>query len=206
IEPLPYYKKHAIEGRPEVRAIESGIEAAEYGLKATKAQYYPSIFLGLSGSYANTPNRPRQSNPFIINNTNYATGAFGIGIRQNLDFFSTKTSVNASEIRYKQAQYLKEAAVDGIVLEVSDKYKNARLSKTKIGKINEALVTSKKWVRQEQLEYDFGIGETKDLLDAIRKELELRVRYKQQIFEFNQDMAELFNAAGITLTSLKLNN
>lgn len=205
IQALDFYRTLAVEQRPEVQAIESGIEAAGYGLKATKAQNYPTLFLGVTGSYANTPNRPRQSNPFIINNTNYASGAVGLGIRQNLDFFSMNVQVEESRIQYKQAQYLKEAAIDGIVLEVSDKYKNVNLSKTKIEQTNDALVTSKKWLRQEQLDYDFGIGETKDLLDAMRKELELRVQYRQQVFEYNEDMAELFKASGISITALEMN-
>ena len=206
IQELDFYRAYAIQERAEVKAIEAGIEAAEYGLEATKAQNYPTLFLGLSGSYANTPNRPRQSNPFIINNSNYASAAFGIGIRQNLDFFSMKADVERSNIQYNQAKYLKEAAVDGIVLEINDKYKNASLSKIKVNRTDEALVTSKKWLRQEQLDYDFGMGDTKDLIDAMRKELELKVQLKREIFEFNKNMAELFKASGMDITTLKLNN
>ncbi|WP_249066919.1 TolC family protein [Halalkalibaculum roseum] len=206
IQELDYYRTHAIQERAEVKAIEAGIEAAEYGLDATKAQNYPTLFLGLSGSYANTPNRPRQSNPFIINNSNYASAAFGIGIRQNLDFFSMKADVERSNIQYNQAKYLKDAAVDGIVLEINDKYKNASLSKVKVDRTDEALVTSKKWLRQEQLDYDFGMGDTKDLIDAMQKELELKVQLKREIFEFNKNMAELYKASGMDITTLKLNN
>lgn len=206
IQELDYYRSHAIQERAEVKAIEAGIEAAEYGLDATKAQNYPTLFLGLSGSYANTPNRPRQSNPFIINNSNYASAAFGIGIRQNLDFFSMKADVERSNIQYNQAKYLKDAAVDGIVLEINDKYKNASLSKVKVDRTDEALVTSKKWLRQEQLDYDFGMGDTKDLIDAMQKELELKVQLKREIFEFNKNMAELYKASGMDITTLKLNN
>jgi outer membrane protein TolC len=206
LQELAYYRTHAVQQRAEVKAIEAGIEAAEYGLEATKAQNYPTLFLGLSGSYANTPNRPRQSNPFIINNSNYASAAFGIGIRQNLDFFSMKADVERSNIQYKQAKYLKDAAVDGIVLEINERYKNATLSKVKVERTDEALVTSKKWLRQEQLDYDFGMGDTKDLIDAMKKELELKVQLKREIFEFNKNMAELYKASGMDITTLKLNN
>lgn len=206
IQELAFYRTHAMEERAEVKAIEAGIAAAEHGLQATKAQNYPTLFLGLSGSYANTPNRPRQSNPFIINNSNYASGAFGVGIRQNLDFFAMKTDVERSNIQYRQAKYLREAAVDGIVLEINERYKDVSLSKVKVDRTDEALVTGKKWLRQEQLDYDFGIGDTKDLIDAMKKELELRVELKRQIFDFNKNMAELFRASGMEISTLNLSN
>ena len=130
----------------------------------------------------------------------------GFGIRQNLDIFSAKTDIERQRIQHRRAKFLKSAAVDGIMLEVSDKYKNANISEVKVDKTDEALVTSKKWLRQEQLDYDFGIGDTKDLIDAMRKELELRLQLKQRIFEFNKDMAELYRTAGIPLTSLETAN
>ena len=206
IEELDYYRVSAIKARPEVRAIEAGIDAAEYGIEATQAQRYPSLFLGLTGRFANTPNRPRQSNPFIINSTNFLSAGFGISFRQNLNFFQIEQDVDRSRIKHRQAKYLKDAAVDGIVLEINEKYKNVSLSKVKVEKTDEALVTGKKWLRQEQLDYDFGIGEIKDLLDAMKKELELRVQLKQHIFDFNKDMAELYRASGLEISTLKMTN
>jgi outer membrane protein TolC len=206
IEGLEYDQERDVEHRSEIQAIEAGINAAEFGMKATRARNYPSIFLGLSGSYANTPNRPRQSNPFIINSTNYASAAVGVGIRQNLDFLSIGADIERSKIEHKRAEYLKEAAVDGIVLEINQKYKDASLSKVKVDRTDEALVTGKKWLRQEELDYDFGIGVTKDLIDALKKELELRLELKRRIFEHNQNMAELYRASGMEITTLNMNN
>jgi outer membrane protein TolC len=205
IKTVDYYKGSAVNDRPEINALEAGISAAEYGVKATKAQSYPSVFIGLSGSYANTPNRPRQSNPFIINNTNYASASFGFGIRQNLDFFSLRYDVKERKIQRRQAQFSKNAAVQGISLQINEKYKDANLSKIKIEKTDEALTTTKQWVRQEQLDYDFDIGDPKDLIDAIQKELQLKVQYKQFIFNFNKDMAELFNSSALPVISLTTN-
>lgn len=202
LKQLDYYRMNALSNRSEIEAIQAGINAAEYGMKATKMKNYPTLFLGLTGSYANTPNRPRQSNPFIINSTNYASAAVGFGIRQNLDFLSMKADVDKSKIQYKQAKYLKDAAVDGIVLDINQAYKDAALSKVKVNKTDEALVTSKKWLRQEQLDYDFGIGETKDLIDAMKKELELRVELKRQTFEYNKNMAELYRKAGLPIMEI----
>lgn len=202
IQELDYYRTNALTQRSEINAIEAGIEAAEYGLKAQKQKNYPTLFLGLSASYAHTPNRPRQSNPFIINNSNYATASFGFGIRQNLDFLSVRADLKKGRIQYKQAKFLKDAAVDGIVLEINNAYKDASLSKVKVEKTDEALVTSKNWLRQEQLDYDFGIGETKDLIDAMQKELELRVQLKREVFEFNKNMAQLYRKSGLPIMEI----
>lgn len=206
IETLNFYMTQALQNRAELKGIDAGINAAEHGIEATRAQNLPTLFIGLTGSYANTPNRPRQDNPFIINNTNYASAGVGFGIRQNLDLFSIKTEIKQRKIQYRQARYLKSATVDGIMLEINEKYKDANISEVKVEKTEEAHVTSKKWLRQEQLDYDFGIGETKDLIDAMKKELELRLQYKRRILEFNNKMAELYKAAGLPLTSLKTAN
>lgn len=202
---LDYYRSNALSNRSEIAAIEAGINAAQYGLKAQKQKNYPSLFLGLNGSYARTPNRPRQSNPFIINNSNYASGSFGFGIRQNLDFLSIKADVEKGKIQQRQAKFLKNAAVDGIVLEINEAYKNAALSQVKVEKTNEALVTGKKWLRQEQLDYDFGIGDTKDLFDAMKKELQLRVQLQRETFEFNKNMAELYRKSGLPIMEITNN-
>lgn len=202
LKEIDYYRMNAIKNRSEVEAIDAGINAAEYGLKAQKSQTLPALVLGLRGSFANTPNRPRQSNPFIINNSNYLSASFGLVIRQNLDFLSINADIEKRELQYRQAKYLKEAAVDGIVLEINEFYKNASLSKTKVENTNEALVTSKKWLRQEQLDYDFGIGDTKDLIDAMQKELELRVQMKRDIFELNKNMTQLYRKSGLPVMQI----
>jgi len=206
IKDLAFYRSNALSERSELAAVEAGINAAEYGMKAQRQQYYPTLFVGLSASYANTPNRPRQDNPFIINNSNYASASFGFGIRQNLDFLSARADLEKGQIQYRQAKFLKEAAVEGIVLEINKAYKEASLSNVKVKKTDEALVTSKKWLRQEQLDYDFGMGDTKDLIDAMQKELELRVQLKRRVFEFNKDMADLYRKSGLPIMQIMNTN
>ncbi|MGM0589303.1 MAG: TolC family protein [Bacteroidota bacterium] len=202
LQAIDHYRQTAMEQRAELERIANGIKAAEHGIQATQAQSYPALFLGLTASYANTPNRPRQSNPFIINNTNYASAGFGLSIRQNLNFWSIKNDIKKQKIQYRKLEDAQSAAEDGINLEIMETYRKAMVTKAKVESTEEALVTSKKWLRQEQLDYDFGLGEVKDLLDALRAKLELQVQQKQQIYDFHVVMGSLYRASGIPVTQL----
>lgn len=205
IEDVDFYQTAAFNNRPELRALKAGEEATETYISSLKKQNLPGLYLAGYVNFANTPNRPRQSNPFIQNNTNLFNGGFGFTIRQKLNFFSMKANLERSQIQLKKADFAQEAAKDGILLEVNNNYRQAALADVKVEQTDEALVTSKKWLRQEQLDYDFGMGEVKDLIDAMRKELELKLQLKQRIFEYNSSLAKLNKSAGIPLTTLITN-
>ncbi len=212
LDPVPfelqdyeYYEEQAMQTRPELRGVESGIEAVERSVEATRAQYLPSLFLGITGSYANTPNRPRQSNPFIINSTNYASAAVGISIRQNLNFSGTKRSVERAQIEHRRMHDLKDALSDGVVLDLNEKYREAVIAETKLHQTEKALTTARNWVRHEQLNYDIGFGDVEDLTDAIRQELETRLELKQNVFDLNKRVAELYKSSGMPILQLSVN-
>ncbi len=205
IQSVQFYQDAAFNNRPELKALKVGAEATETFISSMKKQNLPGLYLGGYINFANTPNRPRQSNPFIQNSTNLFNGGFGFTIRQNLSIFSMKANIERSKIELKKVSYAREAAKDGILLQVNNDYKTASLADVKVKQTDEALITSKRWLRQEQLDYDFGMGEVKDLIDAMKKELELKLKLKQRIFEYNSSLAKLNKSAGIPLTTLITN-
>lgn len=205
LKPYDFYQQTAVQNRPELKGVDAGIEAMARGKEAVKAQQFPALFLGISGSYANTPNRPRQTNPFIINNTNYSSAAVGFGIRQNLNFRSIKNQLDRADIEYNRVRDLKDALMDGIYLELNETYRQASVAEVRANQTDEALSTARNWVRHEQLNYDIGFGDVEELLNAMQKELELRVELKQNVFDLNKKVAELYRASGITVKQLSIN-
>ncbi|MDX1640095.1 MAG: TolC family protein [Balneolaceae bacterium] len=206
LEDYAYYRQIALGERPEMLGVEYGITALKNRLEAEKARQYPLLFLGITGSFAHTPNRPRQTNPFIRNTTNYGSVGVGFGIRQNLNIFSMRASVEKAKIEYKRVNDLQKAVSDRIILDLNERYREAVVAETRMKQTEEALVTARKWERNEQLNYDIGFGDVENLLDAVQKELELRVKLKQNIFDLNKKIAALHKAGGLPISQLNLDS
>tara|TARA_R110002126_G_scaffold19675_3_gene73842 strand:- start:16872 stop:18248 length:1377 start_codon:yes stop_codon:yes gene_type:complete len=202
---IDHYQNSAFLNRNELRGIDTGKEALMKYIDYQKAQNLPGLYLGFTATYASTPVRPRQPNPFINTPENTFNTAIGFTIRQNLNFFQSDTQLDRIKIELRRMNFLSYAAKDGILLEVNQAYQKAAVAEVKVSKSDEALLITKQWLRMEQQDYDFGIGEVKDLIDAMKMELELRLKEKESIFEFNTSMAKLNNAAGIPLELLEQN-
>jgi len=192
------YISNAILFRPEVRAIDHAIKAAYAGWSAQKAQRLPAIFLGLGAEYVYTP-RPVQNQPLFGDRYNYVNIVYSLGLRQNLNFASTAQKTERSLLQYRQAQYTRDAIVTGMQLDANDKHKNAALAKRKVETSAIALQTSKEWLQQEQIDYDLGLGEIKNLVDAVKTNLELEVRYRQHVYEYNVSLGRLKQSAGLPI-------
>ncbi len=185
----------AVSNRPETKALDAAVNAALAGWRAQKALQMPSVFLGLGAEYVYTP-RPIQQQPLFGNRYNYVNLVYSFGLRQNLNFASMSQKTEKSRLQYRQAQYSRDAVVTGVMLDANDKYKNAILAQRRIETSSEALQTSKEWLQQEQIDYDLGLGEVKNLVDAVKTNLELEVQYLQRVYEFNVSLGRLKQAAG----------
>ncbi len=205
IEPISFYQNSAKNNRAELLGLELGRTAMEQYIGSLKSKNLPGLYLGFTTTFASTPIRPRQPNPFISTPENTFNTAMGLTIRQNLNFFQARTSLERSKLEVNRLDFLKEAMQDGIILEVNEAYRNAALAEVKVEKTDEALQIAKEWLRMEQLDYDLGFGESKDLVDAVRQELELRLSEMESIFEFNTAIAKLNKSAGLPLTRLSEN-
>lgn len=199
IEGIGFYQNSALNNRAELRGLALGKDALKKYIESLRAQNLPGLFFGFTTTFASTPVRPRQPNPFIQTPENTFNTGFGFTIRQNLNFFQAKTSLERSKLEVNRLDFLKDAAQDGIILEVNEAYKNAKVAEVKVTKTDEALLIAKEWLRMEQLDYDLGFGDSKDLIDAVRQELELRLSEKESIFEFNSAMVKLNKSSGIPL-------
>lgn len=198
----PVYESIALQSRLELKKASAAEQAARHGLDAAKAQRYPSLFMAFTAAYAKTPNRPRQANPFIINSANYESIRYGIGFRQNLNFNLISTQIDRSKIQVDRARDAHDAATTGIRLDLLDTYKNASISLSRLQQTNEMLQISNEWLRLEQINYDYDIGEIKDLVDAVQKNLELQALQKQRIYEWNVQLGRLTTKTGLPITTI----
>lgn len=200
ISSLDYYQESAMINRPEIESLKAGKNALELYISSLKSQNLPGLYLGSTFTFASTPIRPRQPNPFIQTPENTINAVVGFTIRQNLNFFQTKTNLERSRIELRRVDYLRNAVSDGIILEINNAYREANVVSSKVQYTREALQITKEWLRLEQLDYDFGIGDVEDLIDAMKQELELRLEEKEAIFEFNTKIAKLNKSAGLPFT------
>lgn len=197
---INFYQNSAMINRAELKAINFNRDALTTYIGSLKAQNLPGLYLGFTTTFASTPIRPRQPNPFIQTPENTFNTAVGLTIRQNLNFFQAKTNLERSRLEVRRLEFLEDAATDGIILELNEAYRTAAVAKAKVERTDEALQIAKEWLRAEQLDYDLGFGDSKDLIDAVRQELELRLVEKQSIFDFNTAMVKLNKSAGLPLT------
>ncbi|MBP3192375.1 TolC family protein [Natronogracilivirga saccharolytica] len=202
IQEYDFYKNSALQNRAELKGIDAARQAAQYGVDAARAEYYPSLVLGLSAGFGYTPNRPRQTNPFIRNTTNFLSARVGFGFQQNLNFRQVSTNVERSEIRKRQADDFHDAARDGILLEISDRYREAKIKESQKESKSNALRISNEWLRTEQIDFDIGFGDIQNLVDAVKKQMELELEVAELTFDLNIKIARLHRSAGLSLDDL----
>ncbi len=196
---LDYYQQMALMNRSEIQALSYAEKGARMFIEAKKAKNRPGLFLGFTGTYAHAPSRPRQDNPFISSDGNTINMALGFSIRQNLNFKQIKTNLKRAELEMDRLDFQQKAIQDMIMLEVHEKFRDASIAQSKYEGSTEALKITKEWLRMEQLDYDFGIGDVRDVVDALKQELELRIEEKQTVFDYIISLANLNKATGLSI-------
>ncbi len=196
---LTAYFDRSLQLRPELTQASAGLEARNALVRVAKADYKPKLFLGASARWRDTPGRVRQPNPFITDPLIGKSVAAGIGIRQNLNFSITKAKVRQAEAERDEVYHKLRAADQFIRYDVEQAYRNLLIRQAALDAQAEALRISKEWLRTEEINFDLELGDTENLVRAVRSNLELEAKYYEAVRDKNVAVIRMLDAAGLLL-------
>ncbi len=194
--PLTEYQSIALAGHPLLRQARAGLQAREWQMRAARADYYPQIVFGFGASVTGAANRHRQPNPFVSDPFRRSSVRAGFGFRQKLNFAQTRAGVQQAQAQWEEVRHMGAAARQLVLMAVEQTYRELSVAEAGLAAQDSSLAISKEWLRVETINFDFELGSTENLLDAVRANLDLEARYLDAVRRYNAAIVRLQHAAG----------
>lgn len=198
LRPLNHYQALAMENRPEMAALNSGIEARKALVEAEKKERLPILFAGALLDASDTPDRirNRQDSPYANDPFNRISGAVGLGFIWNLDFWKVNAKVREYKAEYLKLVHQKEVAETGIPVEVEKAYLEFKEALNNIGHAVKQRADAKKWFMQSVFAWSFGIGDSREVLESVIFKSFSDKNYYDGLLNHNMSIAALSKATG----------
>ncbi|HUI44691.1 MAG TPA: TolC family protein [Nitrospirota bacterium] len=177
---------------PELKDLDAKIAASEDNVKATEAEYLPTLYL--SGGYQ------YQANRYIIHEDNWTLIA---GVNVNLysgGATSSRMQMARSEVR--SLQLIRDKTLDTIRLEVKSAYLDLKSSALKIEVTKTAIDQARENLRLQRLRYQEGVGTATDVLDAVTLLSTAESNSWKALYDMKRAEAKLLYAMGRDLAGV----
>ena len=183
--------------RPEMIQIKEGLKAKQALIDVEKSNLYPQIFLLVKGTLAGATNRDRIYNPYIYDPLNDSMLAALLGMKLNIDFGITKGKIREAQIEYQKVLEKKKLAEEGIPVQIMKAYYELQEATNSARDMDEAYKNAKKWLVTADANIDMGVGETKDLADAVLAYATTRINHLKSLYNQKMALANLLYASGL---------
>ncbi|MBI4381577.1 MAG: TolC family protein [candidate division NC10 bacterium] len=186
----------ALDLRSEMHQVRAGLKATEALVRAEESSLYPQFFLGVNGYYAQAGNRTRQQNPFAYDPLNDRFVAVVLGLKYNLDFGITRGKIRAAQAEHLRVQETKQFAEQGIPLQVRKAHRELVEAKESIRATEEGWRNARKWLVAAKANFDLGVGDARDLGQAVEAYAKLRAENFKGMYNYNLALANIEHATG----------
>ena len=177
----------ALKQRSDLKEITATVRASDAGLQAARSSFGPRINVFASGELDNI-------SPFGNGGSNWAAGA-----ELQIDLFSggqKSASVARARANVDRMQALKQAAKDGIRLEVRRAYYDYDSARQMLSVTKAAIAQAEEGLRIVSNRYRAGMNTITDLLRAEDAARNARTNYWQAIYHYFVSYASLELATG----------
>lgn len=165
---LDDYVQSALKNRKDIEALGLRKQAADVGVKATKADMYPNI--ALTGGYI------AADIPKFVTITNAAN--IGVGVQYNIgSLWKTKAKVDQAEGKARELEATQELMNNNIQLQVNKAYLNWLSSQKKIEVYAKAIEQADENYRIVKNKYANSLATLTDLLEADVAQLQAHLNY-----------------------------
>ena len=190
------YIAQAWKARPEMRRHAAGVEVRRAQVRLARSDYYPQLFVGGQVKFAYAPNRDDQHSPFAKDDFNFSRVGAVFGLKQSLSFGLTASRVAHARFEYQKVLNTERVVRDGIALEVEQAFRELVEAGANVESGKRALRSSRSWMVAARDAFNIGLGEVKEVIDAVKAYGEMRVEYFRAIFDFNMAIARLDKMTG----------
>ena len=188
VKPIPDYVQLALQNRKDLSALDYRKKAALVGVKATKADMYPS--LALTGGYValDIPNALAVYNAVNL----------GVGVKYDIgSLWKNKARVQQAEARVRQTEAGEEVLNDAIRLQINQAYQNFLLSRKRIEVYHTAIAQAEENYHVIQNKFNNGLATVTDVLDADVARLQARLNLAFAQSDSYVSYSKLLQAAGL---------
>lgn len=182
--------------RPEFKQLAEGMTARTALVEAAKANYYPDIFLAGMFSWAYADDRDRIKNPYITDSFQHTYGGVALGLKWKLDFGITGSKVSGEQAQLNRLASTKLYADNYIPLQVKKAWLDMQEAYKNVGITLKAYQSAKKWGAAALANFDFGIGNARDVFNAVEVYGKMKAAHYQAIYDYIMAKANLDYAIG----------
>lgn len=191
------YKEEALANRSDLKLLDMGLMAKEMQVALEKRLMTPNLAaggffeLGRAPGVRNVAAADDFNNPF-----NFTRAGIGLQLKGQFDYNASLSKVRQAKSEVRKIGIQKGYAQNGVELELKEAYLDVRNT----GLDRERAEQNGKIARQllflTQSNYDIGVGEPKDLIEALQAFLLTRGQYFESIFNYNNAVAKFEQKLG----------
>jgi outer membrane protein TolC len=193
---LDQYVDAAKANRPELKMLGSAIKVGKANVKLKKASMLPNFVLAGQYTYAYANKVQDQKTPFANDPFNKQGGGVALLLEWPLDIVPAAYRIGKAKADLFRLQAQQQEALGGISVEVELAHGDVLEAKDRMKVLKKGKKLGKGWIIAQSQNFDAGLSEIKDFVDALTTYFEMYLLYYQAVYDFNVALANLRRVSG----------
>ncbi|MBI3074011.1 MAG: TolC family protein [Deltaproteobacteria bacterium] len=184
-------REMAVTRRHDLRALKSAVEAKRAHVSLQKRQLAPDLYIAFnfSGQHSNVADAP--ANVWVNGIANTVGFAVFAGLKWTLDIPQKLARIRQAEAELKSLTTQFELATRAIAFEAKQAYHELAEQRTKLAVNQKAKKSMRQWLISSMLNFETGLIETRDLIDALGAYFKAMAALYRAIHDHNVGVANL---------------
>jgi outer membrane protein TolC len=181
----------AVEAHPEVRALSAATRALDARVELQRRSRNPLLYFAGGVGIAHAGNRDEQDNPWVNDDFNYTRVGAEIGLKWDANLFRKNIDVSEALAEHRALLEQLELLRAKVGVDVRRALREAGRARAVLDSARLAFKAAKSRLRLVLDNWETGVGEVSDVIDAYDKYYRLRIEEPQREYDLNVALARL---------------
>jgi len=190
------YIDEAAKTNPGLKALARAVDARTSLTRAASRAYYPDIFIGGGFNFSWSNLKYDEYSYLVRDDVNYVGAAVGLGIKIDLDIGIKYGQEEQARAELSKIRNQAALAEKGLSLQVRKAYAEYKAAQATYKSYKSGAKAARKWLVAATMNYNAGLGDTRDMLDALVAHAQARIQELKTALDAKMALAELLQATG----------